>query len=198
MYLQQYGSHHCFPQLQNDDEISVIPGVRLVITHCWQSRLGRFSLSYHISSWYLIFQQIIASAVFVRGLKMGTFSTLRSGMSPIILIVGVPCLFRFDMIEVTPGKLSMSPYFSMIWVTYPHLSKTLAEHCISVNYQFDGTYKLIWWWNQHICVQPNMCYQIKESWIFVWEAWVSNYIITFKVAVTDHCSSTNFMLTHFV
>ena len=55
-------------------------------------------------------------------------------MSPIILAVGanVPTYLRIkngNITEVTPEKLQMSPYFSMVWVICPHFSKALAEHC---------------------------------------------------------------------
>ena len=68
-----------------------------------------------------------------RGCVLGTFSTLKSGMFPIILAVGanVPTYLRFmngNITEVTPEKLPMSPYVSMVWVICPHFSKTLAEH----------------------------------------------------------------------
>ena len=68
-----------------------------------------------------------------RGWVLGTFSTLKSGMSPIILTVGanVPIHLRFmndNITEETPEKLQMSPYFSMVWVNSPHFSKALAEH----------------------------------------------------------------------
>ena len=84
-----------------------------------------------------------------RGCVLGTFSTLKSGMSPIILAVGanVPTYLRFvngNITEVTPEKLPMSPYFSMAWVICPHFSKALAEHCNEhdENYAFEfiGTY----------------------------------------------------------
>ena len=35
-----------------------------------------------------------------------------------------------NITEVTPEKLSMSPYFSMVWVICPHVPKALAEHCV--------------------------------------------------------------------
>ena len=74
-----------------------------------------------------------------RGCILGTFSTLKSGMSSIILAVGanVPTYLRFmngNIAEVTPEKLTMSPYFPMVWVTCPHVSKALAEY----------------WWNSHV------------------------------------------------
>ena len=76
----------------------------------------------------------ITSAGLCGGCILGTFSTLKSGMSPIILTVGanVPTHLRFmngNMTEVTPEKLQMSPYFSMLWVICPHFSKALAKHC---------------------------------------------------------------------
>ena len=72
-----------------------------------------------------------------RGCVLGTFSTWKSGMSPIILAVGanVPTYLRFmngNITEVTPEKLTTSPYFSMVWVICPHFSKTLAEHCFAI------------------------------------------------------------------
>ena len=71
-----------------------------------------------------------------RGCVLGTFTTLnmlKSGMSPIILAVGahVPTNLRLtngNINQVTPEKLPMSPYFSMLWVICPHFSKALAEH----------------------------------------------------------------------
>ena len=74
-----------------------------------------------------------------RGCILGTFSTLKSGMSPIILAVGthVPTTLRFmngNITKVTPEKLPMSPYFSMVWVIGPHFSKTLAEHCFIISF----------------------------------------------------------------
>ena len=70
-----------------------------------------------------------------QGWKMGTFSTVKSGMSPIILLTGtlVPHKFEINnssMIELTPEKLLVSPYFPMWWVICPHFSKISAEHCI--------------------------------------------------------------------
>ena len=79
---------------------------------------------------------VLAFPGLCRGCILGTFSTLKSGMSPIILTVGanVPTHLRFmngNITEVTPEKLQMSPYFSMVWVICPHFSKALVEHCIS-------------------------------------------------------------------
>ena len=56
-------------------------------------------------------------------------------MSPIILTVGanIPTHLKFmngNITEVTPEKLQMSPYFSVVWVICPHFSKALAEHCV--------------------------------------------------------------------
>ena len=54
-------------------------------------------------------------------------------MSPIISAVGanVPTYLRFmngNITKVTPEKLPMSPYFSVVWVICPHFSKALTEH----------------------------------------------------------------------
>ena len=59
------------------------------------------------------------SSVLCRGCVLGTFSTLKSGMSPIILTVGanVPTHLRFmngNITEVTAEKLQM-------WVKCPHI-----------------------------------------------------------------------------
>ena len=47
---------------------------------------------------------------------MGTFSTVKSRMSPIILFVGAhdPTKFEIDNdnMKLTPEKLSVSPYFA--------------------------------------------------------------------------------------
>ena len=75
------------------------------------------------------------SAGLCQGCVLGTFSTLKSGMSPIILAEGAhdPRNLRFtngNITLVTPEKLPMSPYFSMVWVICPHFFTALAEHCI--------------------------------------------------------------------
>ena len=78
---------------------------------------------------------LILHAGLCRGCVLGTLSTLKSGMSPNILADGanVPTYFRFmngNITEVTPEKLQMSPYFSMVWVICCHFCKALAEHCV--------------------------------------------------------------------
>ena len=89
-------------------------------------------------------QSTLAQAGLCWGCVLGTFSTLKSGMSPIILTVGanVPTHLRFvngSITEVTPEKLQMSPYFSMVWVICPHFSKALAEHCSGNGLLPEGT-----------------------------------------------------------
>ena len=83
---------------------------------------------------YIIyFDRLVQDSGLCRGCVLGTFSTLKSGTSPIILADGanVPTYLRFmngNITKVTPEKLPMSPYFSMVWVICPHVSKALAEH----------------------------------------------------------------------
>ena len=97
------------------------------------------SLQYHIKTLQEEFAKEwnIPWTGLCRGCVLGTFSTLKSGMSPIILTVraNVPTHSRFmngNITEVTPEKLQMSPYFSMVWVICPHFSKALAEHCMDI------------------------------------------------------------------
>ena len=106
-----------------------------------------------------------------RGCVLGTFSTLKSGMSPIILAVGanVPTYLRFmngNRTEETPEKLQMSPYLSMIWVICPHFSKALAKYCVVIIPIY--IQKCLW---KHAASRPSDILHVnllKENiWIFI-------------------------------
>ena len=76
----------------------------------------------------------ISKSGLCRGCVLGTFSTLKSGMSPIILVVGahVPTNFRFtngNITKVTPESYQCPHIFQWYGSFVPHFSKALAEHC---------------------------------------------------------------------
>ena len=61
-----------------------------------------------------------------------------------------------SIIELTPEKLPMSPYFPMWWVICPHFSKISAEHCAYQQHTTQFWYQLMMYaWTKPCTMKPS-------------------------------------------